>query len=220
MAVVAMACDEPLYLIFNNLFIMCILFDISKIENSSGNGEERIYVNPVFHGAMSRRQLSESISRSCSLKPSDVEAVLTELGELMCERLSMGHRVYLPEIGYFRLSLSMQVAEGQKKVTGKDVRVRNVTFRPMASMLDRIRKSVRFERSYDSRSSVKYSEDDMVSAVREYVSSKGYLTKALMMSVFGLRKRKASEWLERLVVLGVLRREGRSNSYLYFLKKE
>lgn len=194
---------------------MKIQYDFRVLENVFGSGRRRVYARARMQRSMSRRQLSESISRSCSLKPSDVEAVMTELGEILRIRLAEGHRVYLPEIGYFDLSLGIENPDLRDKVTAQMLRVRNVSFRPEKSLLQELRKSASFERAVPRAKARVYTEQEMVEAVREYMSGHACLTSRLMQSEFGVSYKSALQWLGRLVELGVLVRSGGRRSSVY-----
>ena len=197
---------------------MSIYFDVNEIENASGSGENRQYIHPLFNGTMSRRKLSESICRNCSLKASDVEAVLTELGEVMCEKLASGHRVYLPEIGYFSLKLGIDMPDGHDKVTGAYLRVRNINFKPEASVLNEIRRRVRFERAKKTMKSQKYTDEEMTAGMEMFFANNVYITRRIMENEFNLRKGMALYWLSRLVEQGVLTKGGNHRSPVYHKK--
>ena len=73
------------------------------------------------------KKVSEIVQRNCSMKASDVNAVLAELSEIMAEKLKEGKRVVLNGIGSFKLGISSTGAESaskfdvKKNITGAHV---------------------------------------------------------------------------------------------------
>lgn len=197
---------------------MNVKYDVREIENSQGTGENRQYVRLLFNDTMSRRQLSEDISKNCTLKPSDVEAVLVELGEVMHDKLATGHRVYLPEIGYFSLKVKLEMPEGQEKVRGSYIHVKNVNFKPEVSLLKKLKNDVRFERAMKTMRSQKYTDEEMTAGVITYLENNRFITRRLIETEFYLRKSMAYFWLSRLVELGVLTKAGTKNAPVYYIK--
>ena len=197
---------------------MNVKYDVREIENSQGTGGQRKFVRPLLNDAKSRKQLSENISHSCSLTPADVDATLMALGEVMRDELSSGHRVYLPEIGYFSLKVRLEMPEGQDKVRGNYISVSNVKFKPEQSLLSHVRENVRFLRANNTMRSRKYTDEEMVSKMNVYMSEHRYVTRKLMEIDFHLTRAMALWWLSRLLELGVLKKEGSRNAPVYFLK--
>lgn len=197
---------------------MNVMYDVREIENSHGTGEKQLFALPLLQDSKSHKELSEKISHSCSLTPADVEAALMALGEVMREELASGHRVYLPEIGYFSIKVRLEMLDGHEKVRGNYIRVSNVNFKPEAALLDDVCEKVRFLRANNTMRSTKYSDEEMVSKMNEYLSEHRYVTRKLLETDFHLRRTMALWWLSRLVELGVLKKEGSSNAPMYFLK--
>ena len=109
---------------------MELKYDIYTLNNAQGTGEKRQYVRIVQHEPMTEKQLQEKIQNRCSLTKGDVAAVLAELHDLLVEEFSMGRRFYIPEIGYFSMSASLEMPEENpnKKITGKEVRIMRIHF--------------------------------------------------------------------------------------------
>ena len=197
---------------------MSILYDVYEIENAAGNGENRNFVRPLYGNTMSRRQLCDSISRNCSLKPSDIEATLTELGEVICEKLAEGHRFYLPEIGYFSLKVNVKRNEEKQKIDGNHLMVRSVGFTPEKTLVSRLRERVSFQKAKKTMRSRKYTDEEISGMIRSYLYEHSVITRRTMENVFNLRESKALRWLSRLVELGVIVKIGNKNSPIYQLK--
>ena len=96
------------------------------------------------------------------------------------------------------------------------ISVRNIKFRPDASMLEKIKKSVRFERAKFSTRSKSVKEEAMLEKLKDYISANGYINRSAMETLFGLRKNAALEWLKHFTEIGILRKKGTINAPVYF----
>ena len=143
---------------------MELKYDIYTLNNAQGTGEKRQYVRIVQHEPMTEKQLQEKIQNRSSLTKGDVAAVLAELHDIFVEEFSMGCRFYIPEIGYFSMSASLEMPEENpaKKITGKEVRITGINFRPEEKLVKEVQRNVHFVRSRYSNQSTKYSEEKML----------------------------------------------------------
>lgn len=73
----------------------------------------------------------------------------------MKQELASGRRFYLPDIGYFKLSVDLSMSENTltDKVRADNISVRNIKFRPNSVMLRHVKTKVRFERSCSTTTS-------------------------------------------------------------------
>lgn len=200
---------------------MSIKYEIQSITNSQGTGEERHFAR-IFEGVpMSARQLEAQIQTSCSLTKGDVEATLSALRESMIRELSHGNRFYIPSIGYFSLSVDLDMPEGKQidKARADYISVRNIKFRPDASMLQEVKTNVRFERAAFSTKSRTFTEETLWEKIKEYLSTNSCINRRTMENLFGLRRNAALKWLKHFTESGMLRKEGSANSPVYFLNK-
>ena len=88
---------------------MDLKYDIYSISNAAGSGEQRKYVRLQQQEAMTASELEATIQNRCSLTKGDVAAVLKELHDIAVQEFSMGRRFYIPEIGYFSLSIGLEM---------------------------------------------------------------------------------------------------------------
>ena len=107
---------------------MDLKYDVYTITNAEGSGEERKYVRLKQYEAMTAHELEATIQQRCSLTKGDVAAVLSELHDIVVSEFSMGRRVYIPELGYFSLAVNLEMPADKpnKKITGKEVRLRGI----------------------------------------------------------------------------------------------
>ena len=195
---------------------MSIKYEIQSIKNSQGTGKERHFAR-IFEGTpMSAQQLESYIQSSCSLTKGDVEATLSALRECMIQHLSHGNRFYIPSIGYFSLSVDKPI----DKARADYISVRNINFRPDASMLQEVKRNVHFERAKFSTKSKEHTEEMMLEKIKEYLSTNICINRRAMEIHFGLRQNSALKWLKHFTEIGVLRKEGARNSPVYFMEKQ
>lgn len=195
---------------------MSINYEIHTLSNSQGTGAERHFAR-IFEGSpMTAQQLECLIQDNSTLKKGDIEATLSELREQMVRELSQGHRFYIPNVGYFSLSVKLD-ADGKavEKVSGKDLHLHNINFRPEASLLQEVGSKVRFRRARLTSKSVAYEEKQLLSLLMDYLSANHFITCRTMQRQFRLRETAARKWLKRFVEQGVIRRKGARNAPVY-----
>lgn len=199
--------------------IMAIKYEIQKIRNSGGDGNERRFARIFEHEPMTALQIENHIQDNCSLTRSDVRSALVALRDCMASELRKGNRFHIPDIGYFSLSVDLNMREDTPtdKARADYITLRGVKFQPERSLVEEVGRGMRFERARFSTQSRQYSEEEMVDALRLFFTTHSLLTRRDMEQEFGLRPSTALRWLRRLVEKGVLRREGTRNSPVYFL---
>ncbi len=98
-------------------------------KNAATNG--KWYARSVMTDEMNLKKISERIQRNCSMKASDVNAVLIELVEVMKDELQAGHRVKIDGFGSFRINIRTTGAESARKFSVRDnVKSAHVNFLP------------------------------------------------------------------------------------------
>ena len=157
---------------------MDLKYDIYTIKNSQGIGENRQYVRLVQHESMTDKELEAAIQNRCSLTKGDVAAVLRELHDICVQEFSMGRRVHIPELGYFSLAASLEMPENQpdRKITGKEVRLAGINFRPESSLMDEVERGMHFIRSEYTTQSSQYTEEKLLEKIKEYLVENRFIT--------------------------------------------
>lgn len=199
--------------------IMAIKYEIQTIRNSEGSGKERRFARIFGHEPMTAEQIENFIQDNCSLTRSDVRSALVALSDCMLHELRSGNRFYLPGIGYFALSVDLDMPENlpNEKARADYITLRSVRFQPERSLVKKVGQGMRFERAQFSTLSRQYNEEDIVAGLRSFFENHIFLTRRNMEQEFGLRPSTARRWLRRLEEKSVLRREGAKNSPIYFL---
>lgn len=201
---------------------MSIKYKIHTIENAHGEGKTRNYVRLENYSPITERQLEEQICGNSSLTEGDMKSALYAFRKSMIRELLQGHRFYLPSIGYFSLSVDLNLPEGKSidKMRGDYISVRNINFRPDGAMLKMIKGAAKFERSSYSSTSVKYEEEDLKLQLKAYLAENKMINRSEMQSEFGLRRSMAQKWLRHFTETGLLKKFGAKNSPLYCLNEE
>lgn len=199
---------------------MELKYDIYTLRNSQGTGEDRQYVRIIQHEPMSEKALQERIQNRCSLTKGDVAAVLAELHDIAVQEFSEGRRFYIPEIGYFSLSASLEMPEDKpdKKITGKEVRITGINFRPEANLLQEVQRQAHFVRSKYTSQSTPYTEEKLLAKIQEYLKDNRYITARIIRYQFGLTQYTTQKWLKHFCEKGILVKDGTPRSPIYFLK--
>lgn len=127
----------------------------------------------------------------------------------MKQELASGRRFYLPDIGYFKLSVDLSMSENTltDKVRADNISVRNIKFRPNSVMLRHVKTKVRFERSCSTTTSRQYTEEELQTRLRAYLNTHACLTRRDLERDFGLRQGMALKWLRHFTETGILRKE-------------
>lgn len=198
---------------------MTIKYEIHSIHNAQGNGEERKFVRLQDHEPMTSKQIEQHIEQVCSLTRGDVKAVMTALHDLIVTELSQGARFYIPEVGYLSLAVTTHLPEGRsmEKVTGNDIRLRNINFKPTAELLGEVGEKVHFERSRFTTKSKQYTEQQLWDKIEAFCKKNNYICRRDMEFEFHLRQQTALNWLKTFTEKGMLVKKGARNAPIYFL---
>lgn len=110
---------------------MALLYRKYQNNNSRSNQYKKWYGKSVMLGTVETRQIAEIIQANCTVKKSDVLAVLDELVEVMKQKLQESYRVKLNGFGSFKLGLKTSPADTAKEFTpSANVKDVHVNFQP------------------------------------------------------------------------------------------
>lgn len=201
---------------------MQLKYNICTLTNAEGKGESRQYVRLMQDEHITEKQLLRKIQDRTSLTRGEVAAVLSELRDLAIHEFQMGHRFYMPGIGYFSLSASLEIPEESldKKITGKEVRISGINFRPETGFLQDVQQDIRFIRSHKKSASIHYTEESILARIKEYLQTHRYITSRIMQTEFGLTRYTAQKWITYFCEKGIMVKEGKRGVYTYFLAAE
>lgn len=198
---------------------MNVNYDIYIINNASGQNKTRKYVQLKQAGPMTETELQKTIQSHCSLTKGDVAAVLTELHDIVIREFAMGRRVYIPGLGYFSMSAEIDALNKNsgKKITGKEIRLRRINFRPEKGIMSELKRSVCFVRTKRSSKSNEYAENQILVRMEEYLRKNRFITCSIMRRMFGLTQYTAQKWLNLFVEKNVIQKDGTRRFPIYFL---
>lgn len=198
---------------------MAIKFEEHKIENVVGTGKNRKFVQLKTSKAKTVDEIAAEIAHNCSVTKSDVLAVMTELRHVAVDELIDGSRFYLPELGYLSLKVGSTPTKNLRngKITGNDIYLKNVKFKPNTTFIKELQEKVRFSKSKYSSLSTRFSEDELWEKVTEYLSERHHITRRDMCVQFGLSYHFATMWLDKFVEDGRLVKETFGRQQLYSL---
>lgn len=198
---------------------MNVNYDIYIINNASGQNKTRKYVQLKQADPMTETELQKTIQSHCSLTKGDVAAVLTELHDIVIREFAMGRRVYIPGLGYFSMSAEIDALNknSEKKITGKEIRLRRINFRPEKGIMSELKRSVCFVRTKRSSKSNEYTENQILVRMEEYLRKNRFITCSIMHRMFGLTQYTAQKWLNLFVEKNVIQKDGTRRFPIYFL---
>ena len=113
---------------------MSVLFRVYQNNNKKSAYKGKWYARTVMTKTVETAELAERIERNCTVKRSDVVAVLTELVEVMRDELQTSHAVKLNGFGIFKVGLITSPANEQKDFNvNTNVKGYRVNFSPEIS---------------------------------------------------------------------------------------
>ena len=120
------------------------------------------------------------------------------------------------------LSVTTELPEGKSmdKVTGNNIRLRNINFKPTAELLNEVARQVRFERSKYTTKSRRYTEEQLWDKIVAFIKVHDYICRRDMEYHFSLRQQTALKWLKHFTEKGLLVKKGARNAPLYFLAED
>ena len=86
---------------------MSVFYRLYKNTNSKSRAYNKWYAKAVVTNVVTTAKLAEIMQRNCTVKASDIRAVLTELVETMRDQLQDSKRVKLDGLGSFNPNRSL-----------------------------------------------------------------------------------------------------------------
>ena len=113
---------------------MSVLFRLHQDQSVGTKRSGKWYARAVPIGVINTRGLAEIIQRNCTVKRSDVMAVIEELVEVMKDQMQDSKRVKLDGFGSFKIGLNCRGARSAKAFTITDnIEGMHVVFTPERS---------------------------------------------------------------------------------------
>jgi len=90
---------------------MPVLYKLHQEKNEKSKNYNKWYARAVMNGTVDLDTLAEIMQRNCTVKKSDIRAVLAELVETMRDQLQNSMRVKIDGLGSFKIGLRTKCAE-------------------------------------------------------------------------------------------------------------
>ncbi len=200
---------------------MNIHYDIHSLKNSQGTDEERKFVVLQQQPPIKDTEMEMQIQEACSLTSGDIRAVMAEIRSLLVRELSSGARFHLPGIGWLSLAagLDKEANNPDHVITGKDVYLRGIQFKPEGNLFKEVAQNINFVRGKYTSRSIEYTEETMWAKLSDYLSNNNFITCKAMREEFGLNRYKALQWLDLFIEQGKLVKDGTRHMAIYLLRK-
>ena len=110
---------------------MAVFYRLSQVTSPKQKGYGKWYPRAVITQTVDTNDLAEIMQRNCTVKKSDIMAVITELIETMQDQLQDSKRVKLNGFGSFKIGISSVGADTAADFSiGKNVKNLHVLFMP------------------------------------------------------------------------------------------
>lgn len=194
---------------------MSLLYEFYRNPQSDENEKRKYHPRVITTGRVDTEQLARDIQQSCSLTRSDVKGMLAALADKMAQYLSEGKRVYLEDIGYFKVNLecNQEITEIDDKGVGK-VSFKSISFRA-DERLKKIMKRTKIYRSNLKPHSMPMSSEEIEAKLTEHFATNAFITRREFQFLCQLLKPTACRIIKRLVEEGKLKNIASSRSPVY-----
>lgn len=187
---------------------MAVQFDLFENPQREGNDTPKYHARVITKDMVTTKNMSQSISKKCTVTAADVSGVLISLVDEIYDALSKGYSVHVDELGYFTLSLKCSPDVDFKHVSGSDIKVRTINFIPEKDFAERFR-TVRFERETShGHHSEKLTDSEIHDKLREYFAVHHFITRGEFDKLTGFNKVKSLRRIRQLIEEGMLLNAG------------
>ena len=112
-----------------------MMYSITKRQNPlDREADSKYYASAEYGEEIDVTKLAKEISKSCTLTPADVVAVIESFLDKMPEYLKSSNRIRLNKFGIFKLSFSSVGHEKAEDVSSNDIKNLRVLFTPSAEL--------------------------------------------------------------------------------------
>lgn len=80
-------------------------YTLYQNNNRKSPAYEKFYARATYNGTVNTNDIAEIVQRNCSMKKSDVLAVISEMVEVMTDKMQEGYKVKLDGFGIFKIGL-------------------------------------------------------------------------------------------------------------------
>ncbi len=194
---------------------MSLLYEFYRNPQPDEKEKRTYHPRVISTGKIDTKQLARDIQQSCSLTRSDVKGMLAALADKMAQYLSEGKRVYLEDIGYFKVNLqcNQEVTTIDDKGVGK-VSFKSISFRA-DERLKEVMKRTKIHRSNYKPHSMPITEEEIEAKLTEHFATNPIITRRQFQFLCQLLKPTACRIIKRLADEGKLKNIASSRNPVY-----
>ncbi|MDE5581155.1 MAG: HU family DNA-binding protein [Treponemataceae bacterium] len=112
-----------------------MMYSVTKRQNPlDRKSDSKYYAVAAYGEEIDVNDLAKEISKSCTLTPTDIVAVIESFLDKMPQYLKNSNRIRLNKFGIFKLSFSSVGQESEDDVSSKDIKNVRVLFMPSAEL--------------------------------------------------------------------------------------
>ena len=112
-----------------------ITYRVRQDNTSWSRYPKHFFAHSVNLRTVGTSELAAIIQSNCSVKRSDVMAVLIELGETVQQLLADSHRVHIDGLGWLKLGITCDPCPPDRPFSPKMIRGLRVKFKPEAALM-------------------------------------------------------------------------------------
>lgn len=102
-----------------------------KVQNNNEKSDQfgKWYGRTHMLGTVGVNELTQQIQNRCTVRESDIYAVLSELSDAIAGYLATGYQVRIPGLGIFHTTITTEPADSKDLFTDDNIKKLNVKFR-------------------------------------------------------------------------------------------
>ncbi len=102
-----------------------------KVQNNNRKSDQygKWYGRTHMLGTVGINELTQQIQNRCTVRESDIYAVLSELSDAMAGYLATGYQVRIPGLGIFHTTITTTPADSKEEFTDDNIKKLNIKFR-------------------------------------------------------------------------------------------
>lgn len=109
---------------------MSVFYKLLQNKNYKSSAFEKWYAKAVHYNTVTTEDLAREMQANCTVKESDILAVIRELVETMQRQLQNSNRVKLNGLGTFRIGINSKGAEKPEEFDGTYIKDVHILFQP------------------------------------------------------------------------------------------
>lgn len=181
--------------------------------------ERTLYPQLITRGTKDLKDIMRHATTHSGLNGAVVQGVITYLETVLAGYLAEGYRVKLGNIGTFSATLTSRKVSTKKEIRSRSIHFNNVNFKAHKELKKNINQQMKLEKVETDRafkaSSNKYTEEERLQLLFDYLGKHSYITRAQYSELTGLLKTKAANELRKWYQGGIIDKEGRVPHIIY-----